>query len=415
MNSRHAPHTRAMTNAGCDGANGAFLLRPLTVALFIVLLAGQVSFSRLGIANPLFIPERLFGLGLLTFLVVVVGLANIKSVPSRPAAGIIVAAPISYFLFTSLWGADVPEFWSGVTDIVCMLLSCAIISILLSWNTTLVAETVLWCLAITGIIFSIAGLATASTGSPVSAFGGGPNVYSRITMLGFIALVGLIAMHKLPIAAMTFGPLMLVATVVSGSRGGMLAGLVSICVLVPLVRRVKPYQIVAGLGLLVAFLVFVYQKFSDTVDRVVDGRIVQLTLQQGYTSGRGDLYRSAWELFLDNLFRGAGLRGFAEHYGQGFTYPHNLFLLTASEGGLVGLVVLIFALATFAVRVLHHHGSTLTLLFTAASCMIFVSSMFSGDYYDARFLWVFMIIALQVSAQERFTRPATTTTTRLNQ
>lgn len=414
MNSRQTPHTRATTDAAAgDGANSVFLLRPLTVALFVVLLAGQFSFDRLGIANPLFIPERLFGLGLLTFLVVVVGLANIKSVSSRPAAGIIVAAPVSYFLVTSLWGADVPDFWGTVTDIVCMLLACVIISILLSWDCTLVAETILWCLAITGIIFSVAGLTNASIGSQVSVFGGGPNVYSRVTMLGFIALVGLVAMRKLPIAALAFGPVMIVATVVSGSRGGMLAGLVSICVLVPILRRLKTFQIVGGLGLLVGCMVFVYQRYADTVDHVVGGRIVELTLQQGYTSGRGDLFGSAWGLFLDNLVRGAGLGGFEAYYGQGYTYPHNLLLLTASEGGLIGLTVLIFALVTYAVRILRHHGSTLTLLFAAASCLILTAAMFSGGYYDSRFLWVFMIIAMHVSAQEMST--ATATRSGLNQ
>ncbi len=147
-----------MTSASAEPAHTTFLLRPLTVALFIALLAGQFSFDRLGIANPLFVPERLLGFGLLTFVVGVVGFANIRSVPSRPPTGIIVAAPIAYALVTSLWGADTPNFWISVSDISCMLLSCVIMTILLNWDSTLVAETFLWCMVIAGTIYAAAGL-----------------------------------------------------------------------------------------------------------------------------------------------------------------------------------------------------------------------------------------------------------------
>ena len=398
MTSRSSPGTFGVAHPPADDPETTFLLRPLTVAFFVVMLAGLFSFDRLGLQNPFFAPERLVGFALLTFLVFVVGLANIRTVGSTRAPGAMVAAPLVYFLTTSLWGADVPEFWATVTDIVCMLLACMIISILLTWNTVIVAETLLWCMAVAGFVFSVAGLASAGVGSQISAFGGGPNIFSRVTVLGFIALVGLIALNKLPVTALVAGPVMLVATVVSGSRGGMLAGLVSICVLAPLARRLRPFQVVAGLALLVTCMVLVYQRFEDTVERVINGRIVELTLQQGYTSGRGDLFGSAWHLFLDHLFVGAGLRGFAEDYGQGFTYPHNLFLLVAAEGGLVGLTILLVVLVTLALHVLRHRGSTLTLLFTASASVIFTSAMFSGDYYDSRFLWVFMIVALRASA-----------------
>lgn len=388
----------AGSDTRADETASTFLLRPLTVVFFLLMLAGGFTLERLGIENPLVVPERLVGLGLLAFLVVIVATANIRSVGAGPATGTFVAAPLIYFLVTALWGADVPDYWDTVTDLTCMILACAVISILLRWNPILVAETFLWCLLIAGLVFSVAGLASASTGSQVSAFGGGPNVFSRITVLGFIALLGLVALRKLPIAALAAAPVLIVATVVSGSRGGMLAGLLSLLVLVPLVRQLGPVRVVAGIGLLAACMGFVYEKYSDNVERVIDGRIVELTFQQGYTSGRGDLFGHAWGMFLDNLVIGAGLRAFAADYGRGFTYPHSLFLHAAAEGGLIGFIILMAVMVTFARRILRRHGSTLTLLYTAAASVIFTSAMFSGDYYDSRFLWVFMIIALQVAA-----------------
>ena len=379
------------------GSQGIFLLRPITVVFYVALLAGQYSFDRIGMNNPFYIPERLFGIGLVTFLAFILGLANIKKNSTGPSNAALTSLPIAYALLTSTWGANVPDFWSTVTDLTCMLLACLTISILLRWDSTVVAETLLWCLAITGIIFSLAGLASASGGDRVAAFGGGPNVYSRITMLGFIAVAGLVLMRKLPLPALAFGPLMLIATVASGSRGGMLAGLVSLCVLALLMRRLRPFQIAAGLGLLIACMFLVYEKFSDTVDQVVGGRIVQLTFEQGYTSGRGGLLNAALDLYNSHIVTGSGLRGFEEYYGQGFTYPHNLVLQTAAEGGSIGLVFLIVALSIFARRIVLHHHSQLALLFSAAATVIFVSSMFSGDYYDARFLWIFMIVAMSMT------------------
>jgi O-antigen ligase len=386
---------RPRTGSASDGTGGTFLLRPLTVAFFLVMLAGTFTFERLGSENPFLVPERLLGFTLLMFLVFVIGLANIRSAPPKRPTGLIIAVPLFYVLLTALWGAKVPEFWDTVVDLVCMLLAMAIISILLRWNTALVAETLLWCLLAAGIVYSVVGLASASAVTQIAAFGGGPNVFSRVTALGFVGLIGLVALRKLPIAALAAGPLMLVATVVSGSRGGMLAGLVSIGVLTPLARRLRPFHVVTGLGVLGACMIFVYNRYEDSLERVIGGRIVELTLQQGYTSGRGDLYRSAWDLFQTHPLIGGGLRSFAETYGQGYTYPHNLFLLTAAEGGLIGLLLMLAVLTMFAVQVIRDHRSTMTLLFTAAASVIFTSAMLSGGYYDSRFLWVFMLVALR--------------------
>jgi O-antigen ligase len=112
---------------------------------------------------------------------------------------------------------------------------------------------------------------------------------------------------------------------------------------------------------------------------------------------------------------GSGLRGFAEHYGQGFSYPHNLFLHAASEGGIGALILLLVVFVWFARRVLHRPHSPLTLVYIAAASAIFTSAMFSGDYYDNRFLWVFMIIAIRVTEVPEGATDSMTTTSRANE
>ncbi|MBC7596932.1 MAG: O-antigen ligase family protein [Kineosporiaceae bacterium] len=377
-----------------DAANKATLLRPITLVFFVVLLAGQFSFERIGMTNPLLIPERLFAMILVTLVAGIVAFANIRRDSPAASSALIVSLPLLYALMTAAWGPNLPDEWEAVIDLICMLLACLTAAMLLRWNRAVVAETFLWCAAVTGIVYSLAGLASSSAGERAAAFGGGPNVFSRITMMGLLAIVGLVIIRKLPRFALIVTPLMVVATIISGSRGGMLAGLASICVLAPLLKRLRPMQIFAGLALLTACMVLVYRNFADSVDQIIDGRIIVLTLNEGYTSGRGNLLRAARDLFEQNFFFGAGLRGFEDYYGNGFTYPHNLIMQTAAEGGAFGLIILLGSLTILLKRVVPQSSNPISVVFLAMASIIFVSSMFSGDYYDSRFLWIFLLLAI---------------------
>ena len=364
-------------------------IRFLVVVWYIALLAGNFGFSRVGLPNFFVIPERLFILILTTFMVVVVAAANGRRIrPIRESK--ICLVPIGYYFLTGFWGANVTDFWSAVIDIVCLLLACVTISILANWNSETVAVTVLWCLASSGIIYSFAGLAGGVEGR-ASAFGGGTNVYSRVTDLGVIAIIGLVATRRIAPWWLVTCPLMMAATLLSGSRGGMLAALVSILILTPIFRRVRLSRAISGLGVIALVLGYVYSRLSVEIDEMIEQRIVVQTLEQNDSAGRGGLYGAAWQTFLDHPLFGAGLRGFEEATGR--TYPHNLFLQTAAEGGIAGLVLVSTALGVFVALAFRHRHLPFVLIFASAASVIFVSSMTSGDYYDVRFLWVFIVIA----------------------
>ena len=78
-------------------------------------------------------------------------------------------------------------------------------------------------------------------------------------------------------------------------------------------------------------------------------RIVKLTLEERYSSGRGSLIPSAIEMFRSEPLFGWGIEGWKGTVGRSYSldYPHNLPAQLAAELGLVGLLLLALAIALY--------------------------------------------------------------------
>jgi O-antigen ligase len=124
-------------------------------------------------------------------------------------------------------------------------------------------------------------------------------------------------------------------------------------------------------------------------------RFVEQTVQQRYLSDRTSIWQAAWQLFADNPIGGAGLDGFYGLIGvnRAIEYPHNYVLGVAAEGGLVGLILLGTAIVLWARTVRRGGDPRVTVPAVLAAVFVFVSSLFSGDYYDARLAWLFAAMA----------------------
>jgi len=74
-------------------------------------------------------------------------------------------------------------------------------------------------------------------------------------------------------------------------------------------------------------------------------RFIQQTLVQGYSSGRVSISEQVIGLFQEHIWFGVGLDGYYGLLGQysGTEYPHNLFLASAAEGGLLGVTLVAVA------------------------------------------------------------------------
>lgn len=381
----------------------------LTILLFLALLAGQFGFSRIGLENPFLIPERLVGaLSIFWLSVTFSGFARSRT--SRPggatpltvhARTVYAVAPLLVLVTSAFWSPPGADIVPVVVDLVCMVLYSLSFVVLFAWDPTRVVASLMWCLWIAGAVFAVAGLAGAGSGR-VSAFGGGPNVYSRVTDLGLVGLAWLISTGRVPAWALMSAPLMLAATVASGSRGGMLAAIVCLLVLLPLVKGLSVANLVLAGAVALAGSVVVFRRFGDIVTETARGRVVELTIEQGYTSGRGELLTTALQMFESRPLVGHGLRSFETTFGNGFTYPHNLVAQVAAEAGIVGLLPLGAFLAVFFGGAWRFSSSVTVRSMTAAALVIFTSSMFSGDYYDARFLWIFGLGIVAAAWQSRY-------------
>jgi O-antigen ligase len=146
------------------------------------------------------------------------------------------------------------------------------------------------------------------------------------------------------------------------------------------------------------------------LEPIIHTRNDSLTLQQHYDAGRTPLYHEAWRLFQQHPIVGTGLHGFEANYGYlvGFTYPHNLVLQVAAESGLLGSCALALVLLRTA-RTIRPRPSQGRLEAACAACglLVFAASQFSGDYYDSRFCWIYLTLAVFLAHGPKSRRAAT--------
>ncbi|GEM47594.1 hypothetical protein DC3_32290 [Deinococcus cellulosilyticus NBRC 106333 = KACC 11606] len=143
--------------------------------------------------------------------------------------------------------------------------------------------------------------------------------------------------------------ILLIGVVTTGSRGGFIAEMVVVAfVLLGLLRESKnllnrllliSVMIVGGLTSLFylnnyRFDVFDFQRFEELGYEITSGDF----------SGRGDIWRGGIQLFVDNPIYGYGGGSFREaiiaSYGESIA-PHNGFLATAVDLGVIGFIVIV--------------------------------------------------------------------------
>jgi hypothetical protein len=222
-------------------------------------------------------------------------------------------------------------------------------------------------------------------------------VFVRIEVLGVLAAFAIsrITGRRRLLAGV---PLFVLSAVLSGSRGGLVAGLIILAAFLlcsgalrsP--RRLLQYTLGTALaGAAIWYLA------PATVAHFIQQRFVQQTVQQGYLSDRPQIWSSAIDLAMHHPILGSGIDGFYGLVGrtQGTEYPHDFLLAVACEGGAVGLVLLSLTIALWigALRIGVGSRLTETLSMAAAAAYILLASLFSGGYYDTRLLWLFAALA----------------------
>jgi O-Antigen ligase len=253
------------------------------------------------------------------------------------------------------------------------------------WGTVLLTSGVLAAVAVKTLV------ASHGIGDRLAVLGGGPNVFARI--MGYLALAALYfwRRHGLEWVFMPVVAVSLVLVLLSGSRGGLIALVAALATFIVLDvrvlgRLVVGVLIVGGVFLLVAMYTDIGRAAIDAYDM----RIQALLLHEQYTAGRTDLYRSAYQFGLAAPVLGQGLAAFPAR-GLG-VYPHNLFLEVFAEGGVIGLSLLCLTLAAGTIAMFRRRarsdGATV-----GGFVLMLVASQFSGDLYDSRAVFAFLVAA----------------------
>ncbi|MEV0895244.1 O-antigen ligase family protein [Actinoplanes sp. NPDC049802] len=374
---------------------------PVVLIAFVAALSGRFTLDRIGFDVPLVNDVRV-PLFLVLVLAVVLEAHHIGPRPVEGTQALLgILALLLYQMLSVLWVPPGTETGPVVGDL-CAIAGLAVVYFnLAAWDRDWVTATTLKLFHATAWVYFLAaasGRGHHSNGR-WAALGGGPNVFIRIMILGIITSLYLYLrsgerlIWLIPMPAFMFG------AIASGSRGGIVALAITIVIALLAIRPridadrlVKPLALVAVVGAVLVILA------GPMIADYVRQRFVEETIGQGYASSRDVLFQMAIRLFLQRPVLGSGVNGFhtVTDLGFGERYVHNLPLSIAAEGGFVGLALLAVAWLG-----LWHAYAALPLpqrsleARTAAYCGIFIgaASLFSGDYYDARLMWILLLLA----------------------
>ncbi|GLY08586.1 O-antigen ligase family protein [Actinoplanes sp. NBRC 101535] len=371
----------------------------VVILLFLTALAGRFTLTRLGLNVPVLNDVRV----LLYLVVILALLLEAHRIGSHAAAGgyclLFVLALLGYQILSASWAPANAVTGPMIGDLCAVGFLVFAYYNLAKWARDHVTRVTLCCFQAAAWVYFLAaasGRGHASNGR-WAALGGGPNVFVRVMILGVITALYLHVrsgrrIHWLiPIPAFLFGAL------ASGSRGGIVSLAITAAIAAVAIRPsftvlARPLGVLAILGTIVAVTA------GPTIADFVQTRFIDSTLGQGYTSDRDVLFEYAIRLFWQRPLLGTGLNGFhaISDLGEGERYVHNLPLSVAAEGGFAGLVLL--GLAWYSLWRAYRHtpaASRSVEAQAAAYCGIFVgaTSLFSGDYFDARLMWILLILA----------------------
>lgn len=372
-----------------------------TIALFIgfiMMLSGRFSLGRLSVGlDFLDIRWVIFAAGL---LIASLWIAAEKPIPHQKfltSGTLFFIIWVLWMILTIGWAPSGVAIAVEAENFILLGLSILLISLIVRRNSSTEIHLLWWFVLLAAVMYFGGAISQGPTEfGRYSAFGGGPNVFVRVMVLGSIASLAL-SVGKGRWWVILISPVFALGAVLSGSRGGVLSAIVIIIVAgVPILRRLGWKK---GILLAIPSAIIVVstpvllgaQEVATMYQRYIVGPIIE-----GDASSRDVLAERALGLFAENPIFGAGLGAVANASptGERGLHAHNLILSTVAEGGIVGLVFLLASLGCFLLTFYKLRPLTNDALFSiVAAIYVLGATFFSGDYYDSRFVWFFLLIA----------------------
>lgn len=255
----------------------------------------------------------------------------------------------------------------------------------------------------------------------IAVLGGGPNVFGRLMFFGLISAVYVITCNlkfgnttmrnKIINLALLFGIVMFIlGIIISGSRGVYIGTIASLLVFsfYFLSKKTNIFSIAKVIISVFTMVAVFFSIFSEKLIFFYNYRMKYLfTDLDGGKSvlARNIMREEAKNYFLENPILGLGLSGFKE-LSVYKIYPHNIFYEFLSEIGIIGgfifITLIIQAIILMKkislVDVKSYKELSLPLL-SGMFIFIFISSQFSGDFFDNR---LFFVVILLLEIRKKF-------------
>lgn len=374
--------------------------RVLILALFVATLMGRFTLDRIGMPQYTDFDLRIVAIGGLVALTLMwrtfPGVHHHRT--RWPASALLALALIGYLALTVFWASLEARAVQAATDLAYLALLIAVTVTISAPNPDQARRAMLNLLWFAGLAYAAAGLLIGQTDEQgrTTAFGGGPNVYVRVVILGLIAGIALCVIHRRALYVLPI-PILAVAAVLSGSRGGAVAAVGTALVIGFLCRRRMSRRTLVGVAAVAGGAVLAGALLLGSVAAgAAQQRFIAGLFEHDQFSDRPALLGQGLTIALRAPLIGGGLDSFYAEFGQSedLTYPHNLIVEIVATGGLIGLGLL----AAWAVAFWREGRPWRTLppdrlAMIATALFIAVAGMFSGDLYDSRFLWVFAALA----------------------
>lgn len=271
-------------------------------------------------------------------------------------------------------------------------------------------RNILICYGVGAVLWSIAVYLCGETAQGRLSFEGisGPIVYGRAAgIASSLAACWLLTNPRSPtnLAAVPLGAFLLYGTVLSGTRGALLAFLVALLVAILLsqIRARTAFHLMVGCLAATAVAVFVVN-LVGTAPAELLGRYAELSEGAAGESAseRLYLYSIAADMLRESPILGRGTAA----YPARWQYPHNLFLEVGAELGIAGLLALSTLLAVvirYVCRVMYRPeydaAQKRMMVFLGAGLAFFLTeAQFSCGITDNRPIWFFCGLICAVHA-----------------
>lgn len=305
---------------------------------------------------------------------------------------------LTYMIVTSLWAPDTELALTKAYDLAILAWSCLLAASVVRLFGIRATIDGFWLgVFLSGGVLAAFGILSAlsveGTSFRLAVLGGGPNVFGR--NMGLLTLVSLhIALSNLGglrRAALVSTPLSAFLVLQSGSRGAMLALFIGLVVFL-WIRRMDRRVIYSGVFVAIVAAAILATRFGELAAAIFRERFIVLLLAERYFTHRDTLLIDGLTAGLQNPVGGLGLAGFVQLDSPGL-YPHNFVVEALSEGGFIGLGLLVVPFFYY----IHRWRVGMTMghpLVFAGFSLLFVSSSISGDLFDARGVFLLLLMAL---------------------